>query len=125
MNMNATITLNNGTMMPMLGFGTNVLHGPSGIEAIKTALDAGYRLIDTAQSYENEEGVGQATAESDIPRQEIFITNKITDDNQGFQSTLDSFGISLKKLRTDYVDLLLIHWPNTATSTARWSPGGR
>jgi len=90
MNIKSTTTLNNDIEMPILGFGTNVLRGPSGIRVIQSALDAGYRLIDTAQSYGNEEEVGQA------------------------QAALDSFEISLKKLRTDYVDLLLIHWPYKA-----------
>ncbi len=117
MNMNSTFTLNNDTEMPILGFGTNVLNGPSGIQTIQRALAVGYRLIDTAQSYENEEEVGQAIAESDVPREDVFITTKITDENQGFQATLDSFAVSLRKLRTDYVDLLLIHWPFTTDFT--------
>jgi len=114
MNIKSTTTLNNDIEMPILGFGTNVLRGPSGIRVIQSALDAGYRLIDTAQSYGNEEEVGQAITASKVLREGVFITTKITDKNQGFQAALDSFEISLKKLRTDYVDLLLIHWPYKA-----------
>ncbi len=106
-----------------MGFGTNVLRGPSGVEAIKTALEDGYRLVDTAQSYGNEEVIGQATAESGVPREDIFITTKITDEYQGIPETFDSFKSSLNKLRTDYVDLLLIHWPypnNFSKSLETW-----
>ena len=100
------------TALPVLGFGTNVFKGEPGIQAIKTALDAGYRLIDTAQRYDNEEEVGRAIQESGIPRGEVFITTKITDENQGYQKTLDSVQVSLEKLQVDKIDLLLVHWPN-------------
>ncbi len=112
MNIQTQYRLNDQTPLPVMGFGTNVLKGESGIQAIKTALKAGYRLIDTAQSYGNEEEVGQAIAESDIPREEVFVTTKITDENQGFQETLDSVKISLEKLQMETVDLILVHWPN-------------
>ena len=112
MNIQTHYRLNDHTALPVLGFGTNVLKGESGIQAIKTALDAGYRLIDTAQSYGNEEEVGRAIRESGIPRKEVFITTKITDENQGYQKTLDSVQISLDKLQMDKIDLLLVHWPN-------------
>ena len=112
MNIDSTFMLNNGIKMPVIGFGTNVLQGPSGINDIQIALEAGYRLIDTAQSYGNEAEVGKAIAASPIPRDEIFVTTKITDENQGYQLTIDSFNASLEKLRMDAVDLLLIHWPN-------------
>lgn len=112
MNIKSTFTLNNGVQIPILGFGTNVLQGPSGIKDIQTALDAGYRLIDTAQSYGNEAEVGKAINASPVPREEIFVTTKITDENQGYQQTLDSFKSSLEKFQLDTVDLLLVHWPN-------------
>lgn len=82
MNLRTQYRLNDHTALPVIGFGTNVLKGKSGIQAIKTALNAGYRLIDTAQSYGNEEEVGQAIVESGFPREEIFITTKITDENK-------------------------------------------
>lgn len=103
--------LNNGVEIPLIGFGTNVLSGEAGVQAIQTALTAGYRLIDTAQSYDNEDIIGQAVAESGVSRQDVFITTKIDDENQGTDAAIDSLDVSLKKLRTDYVDLLLIHWP--------------
>lgn len=108
----ANLSLNDGQRIPPIGFGTNVLRGRKGIDSILTALDAGYRLIDTAQSYDNEEIVGAAVAESSVPRQELVLTTKITDAHQGYQQTLDSFEVSLAKLKTDWVDILLVHWPN-------------
>jgi diketogulonate reductase-like aldo/keto reductase len=116
-------TLNNGVEMPVMGFGTNVLRGTTGVEAIKTALATGYRLVDTAQSYGNENLIGQAVAESGVPREEVFITTKIADEHQGIPSTFKSVETSLSKLRTDYVDLLLIHWPypdNFTKSLETW-----
>lgn len=112
MKISSTFTLNNGVEIPVLGFGTNVLQGPSGIKDIQTALDAGYRLIDTAQSYGNEAEVGKAIDASAIAREEIFVTTKIKDENQGYQLTIDSCEASLEKLQMDAVDLLLVHWPN-------------
>lgn len=112
MTLKSTITINDGTKIPLIGFGTNVLKGPSGINDIKTALGIGYRLIDTAQSYGNEEEVGQAVKESGIAREEVFVTTKIDDENQGYQPAIESFNVSLKKLQLDTLDLLLIHWPN-------------
>lgn len=108
---NDALNLNNGVKIPLIGFGTNVLRGPDGVRAIQSALAAGYRLIDTAQSYGNEDVVGRAVAESDVPRQDVFITTKIDDENQGTEAASASLEASLQKLRTDYVDLLLIHWP--------------
>jgi len=108
----ATVQLNDGTEMPRIGFGTNVLQGSTGVNAIRIALDSGYRLIDTAQSYDNEREVGQAIAESAVPREELYITTKITDQNQGYYKTIESYERSLEKLHLDHVDLLLVHWPN-------------
>lgn len=112
MNLQTQHRLNDRTALPALGFGTNVLKGAPGIQSIKTALDIGYRLIDTAQSYGNEEEVGQAVAESRIPRKEIFVTTKISDENQGYQNTIDSVKVSLEKLQLDTLDIVLVHWPN-------------
>jgi methylglyoxal/glyoxal reductase len=109
--------------MPVMGFGTNVLRGTTGVEAIKTALADGYRLVDTAQSYGNENLIGQAVAESGVPRDDVFITTKIADEHQGIPSTFKSVESSLRKLRTDYIDLLLIHWPypgNFTKSLETW-----
>ena len=106
------VTLNNGIKMPILGFGTfKVEDAQQTIDAVKCALELGYRHIDTATIYQNEEGVGQAIKESGIPREEIFLTSKVWNSDQGYESTLKAFETSLKKLQTDYLDLYLIHWP--------------
>jgi diketogulonate reductase-like aldo/keto reductase len=104
--------LHNGVLMPKLGLGTFLIaEGESAYDAVKTALEVGYRHIDTAQGYHNEKSVGDAIKDSGIPRNEIFITTK-----QRGHSTLENmqkaFDASLEKLQTDYVDLFLIHWPN-------------
>ena len=112
MNKFTKITLNDGSLMPVIGLGTVHLMSAEGKQAMLAALESGYRMIDTAQSYDNEETVGEAVRESKIPRQDVFITTKIHDENQGYTSTMDSFYDSLKRLQMDYVDLLLVHWPN-------------
>ncbi len=105
------LTLNDGKQAPQLGFGVFQIDNDDVGEAISTALDAGYRSIDTAKIYENEEGVGKAIAQCSVARDEIFLTSKLWNDDQGFDSTLRAFETSLKKLATDYLDLYLIHWP--------------
>lgn len=106
-----TVTLHNGVKMPYFGIGTfKVPDGEVVINQVKTALEVGYRHIDTAALYENEEGVGIAIKESGIPREEIFVTTKVWNTDQGYDSTLRAFEKSLKKLDLDYVDLYLIHW---------------
>ena len=99
--------------VPKLGFGTWKLQGESCQKAVLKALEVGYRHIDTAQIYENEEDVGQALQESKIDRGEIFLTTKVWKDHLDFRDVLLSVSQSLQKLQTDYVDLLLIHWPNS------------
>jgi diketogulonate reductase-like aldo/keto reductase len=121
MDIKSTVKLNNGVEMPWLGLG--VFRAGEGGEvenAIATALKAGYRSIDTAAIYENEKGVGDAIAKSDIPRKEIFLTSKVWNTEQGYQSTFQAFNKSLKKLQTDYLDLYLIHWPKGGRSTETW-----
>lgn len=104
--------LNNGIKMPWVGFGTfKVENGQRTIDSVKEALKAGYRHIDTAAIYKNEEGVGIAIKESGVKREDIFLTSKVWNDDQGYDSTLRAFEESLKKLQTDYLDLYLIHWP--------------
>lgn len=98
--------------VPALGFGTYRLSGKAGREAILDALDVGYRHIDTAQSYDNEDEVGRAIASSRVPRDEVFLTTKIWMSNLAPNGVRTSTEESLRKLRTDYVDLLLIHWPS-------------
>ncbi|RIJ37831.1 aldo/keto reductase [Pontibacter oryzae] len=101
-----------GATIPALGFGTFQLENDTAETMVKAALDAGYRHIDTAQIYKNEEGVGRAIAASDVPREEIFLTTKVWFEKLDKGQFLPSVEESLKKLQTDYVDLLLIHWPN-------------
>lgn len=106
-----TLTLNNGIQMPLVGFGTWDVRGETGKRAILTALELGYRLLDTAQMYDNEEIVGQAVRESGLPRQEIFITTKLYRPSASYQKSKAGIKKSLQALQTDYIDLLLIHEP--------------
>ena len=109
--MNKTITLNNGIEMPLIGYGVWQIAPEKCEHYVSEALKAGYRLIDTAQAYYNEEGVGAAISNSGIPRSEIFITTKVWISNAGDEKAAISIDESLRKLRTDYIDLLLIHQP--------------
>ncbi|MEV6397989.1 aldo/keto reductase [Streptomyces sp. NPDC051907] len=106
-----SIILNNGAAMPQLGYGVWQVPDDEATRAIGTALEAGYRSIDTAAVYENERGTGRAVAASGIPREELFVTTKLWSSNHGYDSTLRAFDASLDKLGLDYVDLYLIHWP--------------
>lgn len=116
-----TYTLTNGVQIPVLGFGTwQTPDGDTAIKAVKAALDAGYRHIDTAQAYQNEASVGTAIQESGVARQDLFLTTKIWNANHSYDLTMQSFEESLQKLQTDYVDLLLIHWPNPIDFRDNW-----
>src|SRR5690348_13091657 len=106
-----SITLNNGVEMPQLGFGVFLVPADEVVAPVRAALDAGYRLIDTATLYGNEEGVGQAIADSGIPRDEVFVTTKVWNSDHGYDRTLHAFDHSLKLLGLDVLDLYLIHWP--------------
>ncbi|WP_159614471.1 aldo/keto reductase [Glutamicibacter sp. JC586] len=106
-----TITLNNGVEMPQVGFGVFQVPNEETTAAVNAALKAGYRSIDTAAIYGNEEGVGKALAQSGIAREELFITSKIWIADMGYEQTLEAFEASLERLGLDYLDLLLIHWP--------------
>jgi 2,5-diketo-D-gluconate reductase A len=106
-----SLKMNNGLEIPQLGFGVFLVPPEETQQAVTEALKAGYRLIDTAQGYKNEEGVGAAIAESDVPRDELFITTKLTNSEQGYDTTLIAFDGSMKKLGIDVLDLFLIHWP--------------
>jgi 2,5-diketo-D-gluconate reductase A len=107
----SSLLLNNGASIPQLGFGVFQVPPEETEPAVTTALDAGYRLIDTAQGYQNEEGVGAAVARSGIPRHDLFLTTKLTNSEQGFDSALAAFDQSVDKLGVDVLDLFLIHWP--------------
>ena len=107
-----TQRLSNGLPMPGIGYGTYLApDDTAGARSIVDALEAGYRLIDTASVYGNEKTVGRAVRESSIPREEIFITSKVWNTDQGYDATLAAFDASLNRLGMDYLDLYLIHWP--------------
>jgi methylglyoxal/glyoxal reductase len=112
--------LNNGIKMPLLGLGVYDMHKKEAEDATNQALDLGYRLIDTASMYRNETEIGNAIRQSSVPRQDIFLTTKVNNLEQGYDQTLRSYERSLKKLQTDYVDLYLIHWPIKATRKETW-----
>ncbi|KXO94912.1 oxidoreductase [Tsukamurella pulmonis] len=105
------VKLNNGTPIPQLGFGVWQVPDDGARDAVAEALRVGYRSIDTAKVYENEAGTGRAIAESGLARDEVFLTTKLWNSDQGFDETLRAFDGSLERLGTDYVDLYLIHWP--------------
>ena len=105
------VTLNNGVKMPILGYGVYQTPPEETERCVLEALETGYRSIDTAQAYYNEEGVGNALAKCGIQREEIFITTKVWISNAGYEKAKESIEKSLRKLQTDYVDLLLIHQP--------------
>lgn len=109
-----TIALNDGNVIPQLGFGVWQVPDDEVARAIHVALEAGYRSIDTAQGYENETGVGQAIAESGLKRDDLFVTSKLRTKDQGYDATIKSFKSSLQRLGLDYLDLFLIHWPTPA-----------
>lgn len=105
------IALNDGRTIPQVGFGVFQVPPDEVVDPVRTALEAGYRLIDTAAAYQNEEGVGKAIADSGVPRDELFVTTKLWNADQGYDATLRAFDTSLGKLGLDRVDLYLIHWP--------------
>ncbi|UQS82922.1 aldo/keto reductase [Bombilactobacillus folatiphilus] len=108
----ATLTLNNGVKMPQEGFGVYQIDDLETCkQAVKDALEIGYRSLDTAQAYHNEEAVGAAIAESSVDRQDIFLTTKVWISNYGYEQTKASVEESLRKLQTDYLDLVLLHQP--------------
>ena len=105
------VKLNNGTEMPILGYGVYQVTPEECERCVSDAISVGYRLIDTAQAYGNEEGVGNAIRKSSIPRKDLFITTKVWISNAGYEKAKASIEESLQKLQTDYIDLLLIHQP--------------
>jgi diketogulonate reductase-like aldo/keto reductase len=106
-----TLALNNDVVIPQLGFGVWQVPSEGTAKAVRTALDSGYRSIDTAAAYRNEAGVGEAIRSSGLPRQDLFVTTKLWNSDQGYDPALRAFDASLGELGLDYVDLYLIHWP--------------
>jgi 2,5-diketo-D-gluconate reductase A len=107
-----TISLRNGADIPVLGIGTWPLRGEDSARQIRTAIEAGYRLIDTAENYRNEEGVGEGLRASGIDRDEVFITSKFNRQWHSIDGVRQAYDASRKRLGVDYLDLLLVHWPN-------------
>jgi 2,5-diketo-D-gluconate reductase A len=107
-----TISLRNGANIPVLGIGTWPLRGEESAQQIRTAIEAGYRLIDTAENYRNEEGVGEGLRASGIDRDEVFITTKFNRQWHSIDGVRQAYDASRKRLGVDYLDLLLVHWPN-------------
>lgn len=115
------VKLYNDVEMPWVGLGVHRAGSGSEVEvAINCALQAGYRSIDTATYYQNEHSVGKVILESGIPREEIFLTTKVWNTDQGYRSTIKAFETSLEKLQTNYLDLYLIHWPQAGTTFETW-----
>ena len=105
------VNLNNGMQMPLLGLGVYDMHAEEAVEAVCFALQTGYRLIDTAAMYGNEKQIGEGIRRSGIPREEIFVTTKVNNTDQGYDETLRAFDQSAKLIGLDVIDLYLIHWP--------------
>ncbi len=114
------IPMNHGGSIPIFGLGTWNLHGKEASGAVRAALDAGYRLIDTASMYGNEKEVGVAVRESRVPREDIFVTTKVWNDEQGYGATIGACTASLRRLGMSYVDLYLIHWPVPGKRLETW-----
>jgi 2,5-diketo-D-gluconate reductase A len=107
-----TYTLNDGASLPAIGFGTSGLRGDAAVDATTSALEAGYRLVDTAVNYENEREVGEALRRSGVPRDELRVTSKIPGRHHGYDDAIASTRESLERLGLDHLDVHLIHWPN-------------
>ncbi len=121
LSLNSTMLLNNGVEIPRLGLGTfKASEGEETFHAVSWAIEAGYRHIDTAAFYQNEQSIGKAVAESGLARKDIFLVTKVWNDDQGYDATLRAFDVSLKKLRSDYIDLYLIHWPLKDLRAETW-----
>ena len=116
----AYVQLNNGISMPLLGLGVYDMHAEEAVEAVRYALQTGYRLIDTAAMYGNEKQIGEGIRQSGIPRDEIFVTTKVNNTDQGYDQTLRAFDESMKALAIDSIDLYLIHWPIKNKRASTW-----
>lgn len=115
-----TTTLNNKVIMPLLGLGVYNMYHNEAERAVESALEIGYRLIDTASMYQNEKEIGHAIKQSGIKREEIFITTKLNNTDHGYFQALKAFDESLKKLQVEYIDLYMIHWPIKSGRKESW-----
>lgn len=113
-------TLHNGSKMPLLGLGVYDMHNKEAEEAIETALQTGYRLIDTAAMYDNEKEVGNAIRNSRVKREDLFVTTKVNNHDHGYDAALRAFDTSMKNLDIDFIDLYLIHWPIKGKRQDTW-----
>ena len=120
LSIDSNLKLNNGVEIPIIGLGTWALYGKDAYQSVIWALDLGYRLIDTASFYDNELQVGRAIKEGNISRDEVFVTTKVWNSDQGYERTLAAFEKSLKNLSLTYVDLYLIHWPVSDLRNDTW-----
>ena len=121
LNQNTPIHLVNGVNIPCIGYGTwQTPAGEVAAASVRAALEAGYRHIDAASAYGNEEGVGEGIQTSGVRRDEIFLTSKLNNPDHGYEQTKRAFAESLKALKTDYLDLYLIHWPNPISCRNNW-----
>ncbi|MTV82725.1 aldo/keto reductase [Secundilactobacillus folii] len=121
MSLTDTYTLSNGTKIPVVGFGTwQTPDGDVAYNSVLAALNAGYRHIDTAAFYGNEESVGRAIHDSGVKREDLWVTTKLWNDDHGYENTKQALGTSLSKLGLEYVDLYLIHWPRPAKFHDNW-----
>ena len=107
-----TLTCHDGLVLPRIGLGTYKINGDAGVISLLSAMDTGYRLIDSATRYDNEKEVGEAVAKSSIPRDKLIITTKLPGNGHGLQETKEACAQSLRQLGLEYIDLYLIHWPN-------------
>ncbi|MGG0718412.1 aldo/keto reductase [Robertmurraya massiliosenegalensis] len=120
-NLESTVALHNGVHMPWFGLGVYKVTDQSEIvEVVSAALKHGYRHIDTASFYQNEEGVGKGIRDSGVSREDIFVTSKVWNDEQGYEETLEAFDNSLRRLGMDYLDLYLVHWPVARKYKETW-----
>lgn len=116
-----TYNLHNGVEIPCIGFGTwQTPNDKIGVDSVREAIACGYRHIDTAAGYDNEESVGAAVRESGVPREQLFITSKLQNGMHGYENTLRAFEATMKALGMDYLDLYLIHWPNPLKFRGEW-----
>jgi diketogulonate reductase-like aldo/keto reductase len=118
--LSSNVKLQNGIEMPIFGLGTWTLKGQECVQAVHWAIEMGYRLIDTAALYGNEREIGKAIQDSKIPREELFITSKVWNSDQGYENTLKAFEKSLNRLNLSYLDLYLIHWPVSGLRNDTW-----